>query len=492
MFDQQGHQEDSNVIVGPFYPNQNQNKVKKIKLLSLFNNMGLPLKLVSLVILIFILSGAFFAIKYSFTKFSTASLPSQTKTILTTKSGSPKNKTVVTTNNSTTSKTTTSNSSTIPSKTPVATVKISSGNTTVNKPSPSGNSTSSGGSSSSTGTSSGSTGSSGSSGSSGGSSSGSVPYYGVVTAGNSKANCIQLNIPNGFINDSQFSAVTAITGVAYNCVITYNDNMPAWSNWDNPWQFTSYYNWGAWVAESTNHQVVLAEDLIPTSLENNSNPLTWEQSCAAGNYNSYATTLGDNLVAEGGANTIIRLGVEANGTWEDDFVGTTTQEQNAWAQCFDQEVSAMRAVPNNHFLFVWNPNICTQNLPLNEWYPGNAYVDIIGADAYNLDCGTSKTVSQEGWTAYSTDSSSNSPNNPNFPSLANIESFAVANGKPFALPEWGLDNGYPDDATYVTNIANIVRNTNTSFQAYFDCGCDSITPLGNTIPLATAAYSSGF
>ena len=165
---------------------------------------------------------------------------------------------------------------------------------------------------------------------------------------------------------------------------------------------------------------------------------------------------------------------------------------NDWATCYDNEVTAMRAVPRAHFLFVWNPNSCTANLPLSQWYPGNYYVDIIGVDAYDEDCSTKDTVSQEGWAAYSTDSHANPSNNPNFPSIANVEAFAVANGKPLGFPEWGLDSGKPDDAAYVTGMAQMFTNGNFSFESYFDANDDGIAPLGSTIPNATAAYSQAF
>ena len=42
--------------------------------------------------------------------------------------------------------------------------------------------------------------------------------------------------------------------------------------------------------------------------------------CAAGSYNQYATTLAQNLVSYGAGNIVIRLGTEANGTWEADYV----------------------------------------------------------------------------------------------------------------------------------------------------------------------------
>jgi len=321
----------------------------------------------------------------------------------------------------------------------------------------------------------------------------SIKPGGTITAGNSKANCIILDFPEGVLDQSVISAASSLTGVTYNCLGTFANPTPTWADWEAPWMFsTASDGWDAWLAASQAHQVVVGMDLIPQSVSDNSNPLTWEQPCSAGDYNQYATALAQNLVSYGAGSVVIRLGVEANGNWEADYVGTTTQEMNDWAQCYDNEVTAMRAVPGANFLFVWNPNVCTADLPLDKWYPGNSYVDIIGVDAYDEDCSTLKTVSQEGWGAYSTDSAANTPNDPSFPSLDNIEAFAATNGKPLSFPEWGLDAGTPDDATYVADMAQMLSQDDFAFESYFDSNNDGIAPLGPTIPNATAAYSQAF
>jgi beta-mannanase len=193
------------------------------------------------------------------------------------------------------------------------------------------------------------------------------------------------------------------------------------------------------------------------------------------------------LVADGAGNTVMRLGLEANGGWEIDYVGQTLAEQQDWAHCYDNEVTAMRAVTGAHFLFVWNPNVCTNDLGLANWYPGNAYVDIIGADAYDLDCNTLKTVAQEGWAAYYIDGNAG-----NDDSLSAISAFAVSHSKPMSLPEWGEDTGQVDDPAYVQGIASVVNDGDFSFQAYFDCGTDSVRPLGSSEPQSTAAYMNAF
>ena len=316
---------------------------------------------------------------------------------------------------------------------------------------------------------------------------------GTITAGDSKAHCIIPGFRGGVLDQSVINQISGVTGVTYNCLGTFANPAPNWDAWVAPWMFsTPSDGWDAWLAADPAHQAVMGMDLIPQSVSNNDNPLSWEQPCAAGGYDQYATTLAQDLVSYGAGRIVIRLGVEANGSWEADYVGTTTKEMNDWGQCFANEVSAMRAVPGAHFLFVWNPNICTADLPLSEWYPGDSAVDIIGADAYDQDCSTLKTVSQEGWAAYSTDSVANSPNDPDFPSLDSIEGFAAAHGKPLSFPEWGLVTGLPDDAAYVTDMAQMFSQDDFAFESYFDDGHDGIATLGPDIPDATTRYSQAF
>jgi beta-mannanase len=225
----------------------------------------------------------------------------------------------------------------------------------------------------------------------------------------------------------------------------------------------------------------LGVDLIPSSLQNTNNPLGWEQSCAAGDFNSYANTLGTNLVAAGLQNSVLRLGQEMNGPWEADFIGSTTQEQSLWASCFANEVTALHQATGQHFIIDWNPNSCSQNVPYANFYPGNAYVDIIGLDFYDQSCVTPGT-------AVSFAQLSNVP-----AGLTSFEAFAAAQGKAMSFPEWGLvSNAGGDDPGYVNGIGSAVNNGNFAFQAYFDTGTLGIMQLGPTTPLATAAFAKQF
>jgi hypothetical protein len=308
----------------------------------------------------------------------------------------------------------------------------------------------------------------------------------VATAGDSKANCIYAT--DGGTIEPALSEVEAQLGTTFNCVETFADEDPAWTDWVDPWpiRITSD-GWDAWLAASPDHQLVLGLNLVPDSVSPTGYPTdtSWEATCDSGAYDTYATQLAENLVAAGAGNSVIRLGKEFNGDWENDYYGTTNAELTAWVQCYQNEVTAMRAVPGAHFLFDWNPNTCTTVFPLSTGYPGNAYVDIIGGDFYDSDCWTGKTASQEGWNELYTIPG-------NGLAMNDLVAFANSVGKPISLPEWGIDDGNPDDPAYINGIASIVNDNDTSFQAYFDCACNGIQALGSGIPQATAAYQAAF
>jgi outer membrane protein OmpA-like peptidoglycan-associated protein len=212
--------------------------------------------------------------------------------------------------------------------------------------------------------------------------------------------------------------------------------------------------------------------------------LSWEESCDAGDYDSYATTLGDNLVAAGLQNSVIRLGAEMNGTWEVDFIGTTTQEQNDWATCFENEVTTLRQVPGENFLFDWDINACKGAYPYANYYPGNAYVDILGLDLYDVDCTTPNTS-----VTFSTLESETY-------GLTDFEQFAAAQGKPMSLPEWGLSTiPSGDDPAYINGMASAAADNNFAFETYFDGagGANSkAEALSSSTPLSLATYQAWF
>lgn len=116
------------------------------------------------------------------------------------------------------------------------------------------------------------------------------------------------------------------------CVSACLSGATAWTDWISPWITDPSNGYTSRVAQvPQTRRLILQVNLIPDSLENVNDRLGWEQSCTAGDFNSYATQLGTNLVNAGLRNSVVRLGAEMNGTWEADLIGTTTQEQQLWA-----------------------------------------------------------------------------------------------------------------------------------------------------------------
>lgn len=307
---------------------------------------------------------------------------------------------------------------------------------------------------------------------------------GLITAGPSRSECLEPDFDDTGLASLQ-AAVTSfdtLTNSNVTCVLGYLNGAANWTQWTNPWISTPGYGYTDWVAEDPSvRQLVLQVDLIPDSLENISDPLPWEQSCAAGDFNTYATELGENLVAAGLQNSVIRLGAEMNGAWEADFVGTTTQEQNLWAQCFANEVTGLRQAAGENFLIDWNPNAFNEDIPFANFYPGNAYVDILGLDQYDASGLTSGPFT---FAEMATEPDG----------LNAFEAFAAAQGKPMSFPEWGLyaSPGPGDDPQYVDGIGSTVENGNFAFEAYYDVGNDGTLALGPSTPLSLAEFTKWF
>jgi len=303
----------------------------------------------------------------------------------------------------------------------------------------------------------------------------------LITAGPSRKSCIYAggNLQPGL------SEAEAATGTSPTCVMAYLNGAQTWSQWVNPWITQSVHGYTSWVAASPNRrQLVLQVDLIPDSLTNQNDPLGWEQSCAAGQFDNYAQTLGANLVNAGLQHSVIRLGAEMNGPWETDYIGTTPQEQSLWASCFANEVTALRGAPGEDFLIDWNPNACYMNVPYKNYYPGNQYVDIIGLDLYNGVCSAPK----ESTTPITWSQLANEP-----AGLTAFEAFAKTQGKPMSFPEWGLlQNANGDDPEYVNGVGSTFANNDFAFETYFDAGDSGTLQIDSSTPLSLEAYQKWF
>ncbi len=299
---------------------------------------------------------------------------------------------------------------------------------------------------------------------------------GLVQAGNSKTTCIYA--PLG----APMRQAMAATGIHFQCVEVFATEDPSWRAWTRPWVIAPQYGYTRWLAaDPTGRTVILTINLVP---DNVAKSPTWRAVGASGAYDAYARALARNLVAAGFGSSVIRLGPEMNGPWEADWIGTTPAQWGAWAAYFARIVRSMRSVPGAHFLFDWNVNAGYKVIPLASFYPGNAYVDIVGIDAYDESPITLPPVgSPSRWTVLTTEPLG----------LDEIYAFARAHGKPASLPEWGTISIHGDDGAYVENMGRFVATHVVAYQAWYDVGDNNILPLNaKQAPRSLAAYVAAF
>lgn len=179
------------------------------------------------------------------------------------------------------------------------------------------------------------------------------------------------------------------------------------------------------------------------------------------------------LVAYGGP-VLFRWDREMNGDW---YPWGGQDQAKTWVAAY-RHLHDLLTAPN--VSWIWNPNVYTPNstpgpgVPGNpaNWYPGDAYVDWMGADGYS----------------YGTESFSKvfGPTYKLFQELAP--------GKPIILPEWAASNREGRKAAYISEAFEQVPTNFPAIKAmvYYN----DVLGSGNEWPLenlagAESAYQAG-
>jgi len=175
---------------------------------------------------------------------------------------------------------------------------------------------------------------------------------------------------------------------------------------------------------------------------------------AAGDDNQQFYQLGELLVRDGLASTIINLSREMNGSW---YAWSERHappaEPDAFILAWRQVVKTMRSVPGAHFKFLWT--IYPGSAAVAESWPGSAYVDYVGTDIFDWYGGPHGTYPHTAsgalnWPLHWQQILTATPGG-----LDWIARFAKLTGKPIIIPEWGLDFhafGGQDDVYFLTHM----------------------------------------
>jgi len=240
---------------------------------------------------------------------------------------------------------------------------------------------------------------------------------------------------------------------------------------------------------------------------------------ADGGADGYYETLAQNLVAAGFGSSYIRLGWEFNADWMGwGICNADGSGLASWASdfvpAFQNIVTSMRSVAGANFKFIWNPidssNASCPGANLENFYPGDSYVDAVALDAYDA-IGSATTdaarwsdllngVNAGDWTAVAPAAI----NGQTFQGygLNWLAAFAQEHGKQVSLPEWGLvdtgtDGGGGDDVYYMTQMTDWIKANGTGPVIYWNYGGGTLTLdipnyTNGATPNATAVFKAAF
>lgn len=275
---------------------------------------------------------------------------------------------------------------------------------------------------------------------------------------------------------------------------------PGWGPGDW-WDCAQHVNWGApWGAMQRRYggglpTVILGLGQMPSDPSGSDSwnqklaweDATWQKEAAndptiMGYFANYAKEV-DSL---GFGKVIIRLGYEFDGGWNP--FGNLNVMSNMpanYVKAWQNIVTTMRANDPKHVIkgFFWNPTDGNVQIQSASFYPGDAYVDYVGIDTYDVAYGGAYPVSPSqptqaqqaaAWT------------NTILPRINGYADLARAHGKPMVIGEWGLwqlnDKWHPsggDDPSYIQHMYDWMRDpkNNVAVECYFEAPADGDSSL---------------
>jgi hypothetical protein len=255
----------------------------------------------------------------------------------------------------------------------------------------------------------------------------------------------QLGVYRGSAAPGQVSEFGAWLGRQPTMALDYLDPS-SWSSLEDP-------SWWARAWAGSPYRVVYSVAIIPETGG------TLQQG-ASGAYNPHFRRLAESLVRHGQATAVLRLGWEFNGDWTR---WSARRDPAAFAAYWRQIVQTMRSVPGAGFEFDWCVSHGRAGIA-EAAYPGNAYVDYVGMDAYDTWWSEAdRTDVARRW-----QSMLEQPGG-----LHWHRDFARAHGKPMTYPEWGLWNrpdghGGGDNPFYVEKMVDWIAQNDVAYHMYFE------------------------
>jgi hypothetical protein len=181
---------------------------------------------------------------------------------------------------------------------------------------------------------------------------------------------------------------------------------------------------------------------------------------ARGAYDHHFRRLARLLVAHGQGGVRIRLGWEFNGDWHR---WNAARHPRAFVAYWRRVVRAMRRQPGAAFRFDWCPNLGRGTIAPSRVYPGDRYVDFIGADVYDHGWRPGYRRPRPRWRELR-----DQPYG-----LRWQRDFARAHRKPISFPEWGIveradGHGGGDNPYFIERMHDWIAANDVAYHNYFE------------------------
>lgn len=324
-----------------------------------------------------------------------------------------------------------------------------------------------------------------------------VPASLVLLLGAYLGNPDNSSAANEAIFEAAFSDFTTAVGTSPTLLNSYVDYRQPITEWvgNSDWAAASF----AASADANNATPVIGLPLASIA-SGSSTPDVQFQDFASGNEDSVITGIVQAWTNQGFKNLVFRPGWEMNISGPT-YAGNEVASDVNWVKAFQRVYTVLHAAASAagaNVTVIWNPSITNYSLPVatTSLYPGDAYVDAVGADMYadiypysdtsspktyhDWDTGGEDTTvaqfiadpinrvhywSYPAATKWALDSSGGHSQ-----SLAVLISFAASRGKPFVIPETGAGNSNSgtdvvDDAAFPEWLAQQLAAAEVSGEA---------------------------
>jgi len=236
----------------------------------------------------------------------------------------------------------------------------------------------------------------------------------------------------------------------------------SWTSIDDP-------NWLAAQWKGSPFKLVIGVPMMPASGASLAQGAT-------GAYDAQFLLLAQRLVADGLSDAVLMIGWQPEDQGQPWDVGSATQAAE-YVRYWDEIHTTMAAVPGASFVYEWDAGDGGyHSVSPSSMYPGNAAVDVVATDAFDLVPVGTPAATQ--WPVVL-----NERYGP-----AWMESFAVAHDKPMALAMWGVvplaDGGGGDDPTFISRLLAWASSRGTQMCVLWDEGSWALT--GEDFPAAKA------